>query len=131
MRLLSQIGFGAALIWAGYRRDQGPHELIRRWALVALLFSILLTRLGFSWYLLTLIALVAVAAEWRLALATAALSCGAYLLNVWDSASNEVFALPNLFGLPRFVMYLMFVAGLAAAVLAVQLGRRGREQRSA
>lgn len=131
LQLLSQAGFGVAMVWLGYRRDAGPHELARRWALLALLFSLFLTRLGFSWYLLTLIALVAVAAEWRLALATVALSCGAFLMNVWDSASNGAFTLPDLFALPRFVMYLAFVAALAGAVLAVQLGRRGRAQGSA
>jgi hypothetical protein len=98
---------------------------------VALLFSVFLTKLGFAWYLMTLIVLVSLAVEWRLALATTALSLASFVMNSWDSASNNVFPLPDLFRLPRVLIYLVFigVVGLLIAVLA--LGRRIRQARSA
>jgi hypothetical protein len=104
--------------------------LIRGWALVALLFSVFLTRLGFAWYLMTLIALVGLAVEWRMALATAALSLASFVMNTWDSASNDVFPLPQLFRLPRVLVYLVFIGVVGLLIAALALGRRIRQARS-
>lgn len=50
-----------------------------------------------------------IAIEWRLAIAAIALSYAAFVLNVWDSASNSTFRLPDMFQTPRFVVYAVFV----------------------
>lgn len=128
MRLIARVGFTLAVLWVGLARERGPMTLIRGWAVLALLFSIFLTRLGFSWYLLTLIALVSTAVEWRLALITIALSFASFLLNAWDAVSIGPSRLPDLFSLPRILVYLAFVAAAALGLLAVELVRRGQRR---
>ena len=128
--LLVKAGFTLAVLWIGLGSDSSLVGLIRGWALVALLFSVFLTRLGFAWYLMTLIALVGLAVEWRMALATAALSLASFVMNTWDSASNDVFPLPQLFRLPRVLVYLVFIGVVGLLIAALALGRRIRQARS-
>jgi hypothetical protein len=128
---LVQASFALAVLWIGLGSEPGVLGLVRGWALVALLFSVFLSRLGFAWYLMTLIALVGVAVEWRLALATAAVSFASFLMNAWDSASNSTFPLPDLFRLPRALIYLAFICLVVLAIVGVSLGRRILQARSA
>jgi hypothetical protein len=100
--------------------------LLVGWTLLSLVFAIFLTKLGFSWYLMTLIALVGVTLEWRLTLATIALSYASFLLNVWDSTSKGTFRLPDLFVLPRSIIYLAFIGVVALCVAFIHLGYNRR-----
>ena len=68
---------------------------------------------------MTLIALVSLAKEWRMALIALALSFASFFLNAWDSASNNTVALPDLFSLPRLVIYLLFMGTVGLGVLMV------------
>jgi hypothetical protein len=129
--LLVKAGFTLTVLWIGLGSDSSLFGLIRGWALVALLFSVFLTKLGFAWYLMTLIVLVSLAVEWRLALATTALSLASFVMNSWDSASNNVFPLPDLFRLPRVLIYLVFIGVVGLLIAALALGRRIRQARSA
>lgn len=127
--LLIQLGFALACLWVGYRRERGYLQMLRGWAWLMLLFAVFLTRLGFSWYLMTLVALAALAAEWRLALTTIAVSFVSFLMNAWDWASNDVVRLPNISALPRFLIYLIFIGAIGLALVAIELARRNRQQR--
>ena len=117
--LFLKAGFVLVLLWVGLRSEPGMKGVIQGWALVALLFSVFLSRLGLSWYLMTLIALVSLAKEWRMALIALALSFASFFLNAWDSASNNTVALPDLFSLPRLVIYLLFMGTVGLGVLMV------------
>jgi hypothetical protein len=122
--MVFKAGFVLALLWAGWKGEPSLEGVIQVWALVTLLFSIFLSRMGFSWYLMTLIALVGLAGDWRTALLTLALSFGSFLLNTWDSASNNTVVLPDLFQLPRLVIYLLFMGFAGVGVLAVAWWQR-------
>ena len=74
---------------------------------------------------MTLIALVSLTKDWRMATVTLALSFVSFLLNSWDSASNNVVALPDLFFLPRLVIYILFMGLVGLCVLAVVWWQRG------
>lgn len=122
--LALKAGFVLALLWVGWKGQPDLRSAIWAWALVMLLFAIFLSRLGFSWYLMTLIALVSLARDWRIASVTLALSFVAFLLNAWDSASNNVVALPDLFVLPRAMLYALFMGLVGLGVLAATWRQR-------
>jgi hypothetical protein len=122
--LALKAGFVLGLLWVGWKGQPSLRGVIWIWALVALLFSVFLSRLGFSWYLMTLIALVSLAKDWRMAAITLALSLVSFLLNAWDSASNDVVALPDLFALPRPALYALFMALVGLGVLAAAWRQR-------
>src|SRR5439155_901814 len=77
-------GFVALVLSMGIAQRGSDRRLIWSWAIVALYFSAFLTRIGYAWYLMTMIAVVSLATDWRLLLAAIALSLGAFFLNAWD-----------------------------------------------
>lgn len=113
IRLVLYIGFLLMTLWVGLGSSSGIRGLLVGWTLLSLIFAIFLTKLEFSWYLMTL--------------ATIALSYASFLLNVWDSTSKGAFRLPDLFGLPRYIIYLAFIAVVALCVALIHLGRDRRE----
>jgi hypothetical protein len=93
------------------------------WTLVLVLFALFVSKFGFSWYLMAMIAGASLALEWRFALIVIVLSCTSFFLNAWDTASNEVLQMPILFSAPRFYLQLLVsVCVLGLAVL--EIGRR-------
>ena len=111
--------FVLAIAYVGLRPDGGNQKLLWQGAVVMLLFSVFLTRVSLSWYLLTLIGLVSLVFDWRLAVMTVSLSFLSFLYNTWQSTFGGGFDAPDLFDIPRFLVYV----GLAAVVAAVIWGR--------
>jgi hypothetical protein len=124
-------GFAGAVLWIGLTRDGRVEHMLRGWALLMLLFALFLSRLGFSWYLITVIGVASLAADWRIAMVTVLLSSVAYLMNAWDTASNETFDLPTLFALPRFPTYLLLVWLVAIGITVLEVARRIRQRHGA
>jgi hypothetical protein len=127
-RLVVYAGFAAAVLCVGLSRDGRIEHMLRGWALLMLLFALFLSRPAFSWYLITLIAVAGLAVEWRLALITILLSSVSFLMNAWDTASNETFQLPVLLALPRFPTYLLIICAVALGMAALEVGRRARQR---
>lgn len=127
-RQLAYAGFALAVLWVGLTRDGRAEHTLHGWAVLLLLFALFLSRVGFSWYLITLIGIVSLVAEWRITLMTIVLSALSYLVNAWDSAANETFDLPTLFALPRFPTYMLFVALIALGAAAAEIARRFRQR---
>jgi hypothetical protein len=115
------------VVWVGLHRDGRAENMLAGWALVLILLTMFVTKLGFSWYLMAMIAMASLAGDWRVALVGMLLSCTSFFLNVWDSASNDIVQLPVLFPAPRFYLQLfvsMWVFGLAV----LEIGRRARQR---
>lgn len=127
-QLAARGAFVAAVLWAAWRQDGRIAGLFSGWALVMLVFALFLTRLGFSWYLMTLIALAALAAERYLTPITIAVSFASFLLNAWDAASSATFRLPKPLALPRASLYLAFVSVVVLAAVAFEMLRRARRR---
>jgi hypothetical protein len=127
-RLLLYAVFAAAIALVGLSRDRRIENLLSGWELVLLLMALLIMRLGFSWYLLTLIALTSLVVDRRITLILVVLSFASFFMNAWDSASNDVIDLPTLFPAPRLhLQMLLFCAtmlGLAALEFMHRLHRR-------
>jgi hypothetical protein len=128
LRPLFLLGFGALGLGLAVRRDDTVAGLLRAWALLLLWFGLFLTHLGFAWYLMVLIALLAVVPDGRLRALGVLLSLGSLLLNLWDSTFTADFSVPEVLGVPRLFVYLAVPALAATALLAVagwQRYRRG------
>jgi hypothetical protein len=128
VRPLLAIVFALVVLWASRAQDGSHTKLLRSWAVVALFFSSLLTRFQFSWYLMTLLAVVSLTAAWPITLISVALSWMAFLINSWNAASTAAFPLPNPLALPRPLIYegvVVIVALGTAAVVVWQKSRRG------
>jgi hypothetical protein len=127
-RQLSYTCFAGVVLWVGLTRDGRIEPMLRGWAILMILFALFLSRIGFSWYLISVIGVASLAIEWRIALVMIPLSAIAYLANMWDSASNETVALPMLLALPRFPTYMLATAVIAFGVAAVEVARRARQR---
>jgi hypothetical protein len=104
--------------------------MLTGWALVMVLFALFVSRLGFSWYLMTTIAMVSLVVERRFTLIVVILSFASFLLNAWDSASNEVVQMPMLFAGPRFSMQLLFVGASVLGLAVLEIARRARQRQA-
>jgi hypothetical protein len=116
------LGAGAAvlgLLWVGLTQDGSHEQLIHRWAVVTLLVSFYLATLGLSWYLMTLIAIVSLAVDWRLVLPTIGLSFAAFFKNTWESADTGAFQLPELVASPWSLVYLALLGLVVLGTIAV------------
>ncbi|HEU5102006.1 MAG TPA: hypothetical protein VFU22_23450 [Roseiflexaceae bacterium] len=129
-RLLLYGVFACAVVLVGLSRDERIESLLFGWALVLVLLALLVTKLGFSWYLLTLIALTSLVAEPRITLLVISLSFASFFMNAWDSASNDVIDLPMLFAAPRFYVQLLFVGASALGLAAFEFALRARQRRT-
>jgi hypothetical protein len=93
---------------------------ITGWALAALYFSMFLTVIGYSWYLIAMIAVVAVAADARVVVPAVLICCPMFLVNTWQSALTEPFPL-------RGTRYLAVVSSIALVGAFVASRIVGRE----
>lgn len=86
---------GALVVVTAASLDGTPRRLFRGWALIALYVALALTPIGFSWYLMTLVALTAIAADWRIICATAVLSGSSFAFETWRRMSSRAHPLPE------------------------------------
>lgn len=126
LRPLWIAGFVGLVGWVGLSRDEGLPHLLRGWALIALYFSALLMPIALAWYQMTLIAVVALVRDWRLAAAMGALSLSSFGLTTWRAAESASFPLPLGLPVPGHAAYLLPLAVLAAVGAAVWYRYRGR-----
>jgi len=124
------IAFALFILAVGLRQDGTHEQLLRGWALVSLVFGVLLSRPGLAWYLIVALAVVAVAAEWRMAVAAVVLSFSSFTVSTWTMMASVRYPLPDIFEVPRpivFVAPLVVLAVLAVAWRAWhhRLHRRG------
>jgi len=124
MRNVVRLAFIAVAIAAGFLQDGSDRSLLRGWAVVMLFFALFITRFNLSWYLITPIAIVALAPDWRMALVTFGLSFSSFLFNSWDTTFTTDFPSPNVIVLPRILIYLSLPALVAVYVVARMAWRR-------
>lgn len=129
-RLLLYAAFAGGVALVGLSRDLRIDRLLSGWALIMLLMALLIMRLGFSWYLLTLIALTSLVVERRITLILLVLSFASYFMNAWDSASNDIVDLPMLFPAPRLYIQLLFVGASVLGLAALEYVRRQQQRRT-
>ncbi len=130
VRMLLYAGFMFGVLWAGLRRAGRAENVLEGWALVMILFALFVAKLGFSWYLMTPIAVASLAVERRFVLIVIVLSAASFFLNAWDSASNEIVRMPILFPAPRFYMQLLFLCVSALGLAVLEMGRRARQRQA-
>ncbi|HJZ46074.1 MAG TPA: hypothetical protein VKE41_02870 [Roseiflexaceae bacterium] len=128
VQLMLYAGFALAVVWVGVSRDGRVESVLAGWALVLALFAFFISRLGFSWYLITLIAVASLVAERWLASVVIIFSCVSFFLNAWDSASNETVQMPVLFSASRSYFHLLFGSMIVLTLLALEVGRRARQR---
>ncbi|MEO7911335.1 MAG: hypothetical protein ABIV47_16950 [Roseiflexaceae bacterium] len=128
-RMLVYTGFMVAVLWVGLSRYGRADTMLSGWTLVMVLFALFVTKLGFSWYLMTMIAVASLAVERRFTPIVVLLSFVSFLLNALDTASNEVVQLPVLFTAPRFSMQLLFIGVSVLGLAVLEIAQRARQRR--
>ena len=119
VRPLLAVALVILILWLAAHQDGSARTLIRSWALVALFFAVFLTRIAFSWYLMPLIALVAIVPTWPLVAAMIAYTAASALFDAWFS-----FPLPPLLAIPTGLAYSLPVLVVAAGIVLLVLVRR-------
>ena len=121
--------FALFILAVGLRQDGSTEQLLRGWALVSLVFGVLLSRPGLAWYLIVALAVVAVAAEWRMAAAAVVLSFSSFLVSSWTMMSSARYPLPDIFEVPRPIVFVAPLAGLAVLAIAWRVWHHRLHQR--
>lgn len=133
LRVVLQLAFIVATLGMGLLQDGTDRRLFVGWAVVMLVFSLFITRVNLSWYLMTPLAIIAVVSDWRMALLAVVLSSTSFLLNLWDTTFTSAFPAPDVVDLPRFLLYLSLPAVAVFFVVArlvwTQIRRRDRGSR--
>jgi dolichol-phosphate mannosyltransferase len=122
-RAIAALCFAAVVLLAGVRQDGSPRRMLRGWAAVSVAFAALLPDLGFSWYLLVPIAVVAVAASGPLLAAMTAIGALSFVVDLWRTDGRGAFPRDVLTGGAALAALLLLGA---AAALAARVGRRRR-----
>ena len=109
--------------WVGVTSRGDTEKVVQGWALIAL-GIVLLTPIGWSWYLLTPLAVVSLSGErWRTA-GIVALSAAAFVTDLWTRSSGPLNGLPDP-DITRSALYVSVLAAMAAlAAVVVALHRR-------
>jgi len=123
LRPMLKWGFLALIAVVGLVQDGTPQRLLRGWVVVMLYFCLFLGKFAFGWYLLTLIALSALVADWRLTSMTTVLSFSAFTLDAWYRTSSKEFRLDASLPVPRLVAYVALPLAVAAAIAVIGLWR--------
>lgn len=110
---LARAAFIGIVIVVAFTRSDGLHSLLRGWAWVMIALVVLASPFELSWYQISAIAVAALVADARVALASLAIGFSAFSLNLWHSTSTPSFPLPD----PASFAAPLLLAG--AAVLAV------------
>jgi hypothetical protein len=126
LRPIVTLGFLVVVPWVGLTRRQETKHLVYGWSLVILYFSLFLTNFAFSWYLITLVAVAALTSDWRMFVATIALSFSSFLMNLWEASSTSEFPLPYAVLVHRHVVYLAPLAAVGGAVIGYVFWHRRR-----
>ncbi len=101
--------------------------MLNGWAIIALGYSFILARFGLSYYLMTLIALVSLVPNKRIAVATIILAFASFVLNSWYTTSNHAFPLPDLLPPSRYSFYLALLGFGVVSLAALWLWRRFKQ----
>jgi hypothetical protein len=110
------------LLWAGLARELTWASYLRRWAIVTFMLVLLLSKLEFSWYLMTPLVLASLAGSGPLLTIVVLVSFSSFVFNVWQSAAASGFELPHvLVNVPRATVHLGFAAASVLLVLAIAL----------
>ncbi|NCF67502.1 MAG: hypothetical protein GWP61_16175 [Chloroflexi bacterium] len=124
LRLLLVAGFCLLILAVSYFQDGGIKKLLLGWALVMLYFTFFLTKLGLSWYLITLLAIVSLVFDWRVVLVTGALSFTSFFFTAWYGTFTKAFSSPELSSLPTFLVYILLPGLISLGIILLAIGLR-------
>ena len=107
IRLILLAGFVALFLSVSVIQDGSMQRLLIAWAIMLLCFSLFVTKIAFAHYLITLVAVVALTSDWRLAVLTIVICFSSFSINIWNLMFTPNFAAPHVFELPRIVLHIM------------------------
>ena len=106
----------AVVLWAGISSRGDTERLLQGWALASLAV-LLLVPPGWSWYLITPIAMVSLSGERWKTMGLIGVSGLDFALDTWDRSTSDAFPLPVQEALSRGVLYATVVGTVALAAL--------------
>jgi MYXO-CTERM domain-containing protein len=120
---------GIVVLLVALRQDGTARSLLRGFLVTAVTFGILFANPRSPWYLLTMVAVVAVVPDWRAVAVIGSLCLGSFVFTSWRSATNPEFQLPELVDVPSPTVFAVPLALLGLIVAALWLRRRRAEAR--
>jgi hypothetical protein len=119
------LGFGGALVAAlALRRDRKLPDLLRLWAAIGLVVGVAVAAGEYPWYLLTFIAVTALAGDLRLIAGMSVLGLVSFLAYERRGTSTAAHPLPRLSPLSLGQSVLVIVVAAAVVFAIVKLRRR-------
>lgn len=100
--------------------------LLRGWTLLMLYFCLFITKLGSADYLITLIGLMSISADWRLVLVTVATALSSLTFQIWHKLKPAAAIPADLVEMPRMYAYLAAPGMIVVSIGAVYLWKRYR-----
>ena len=123
-RLVVAAAVAGLVLWVGVTSRGDAEKLLQGWALISL-GTVLLTPIGWAWYLITPLAVVSLSGERLRTAAVVALSALAFTADLWTRSSGPLSSLPDP-SISRSVAYLGAVLAMALLGVVVVLYRRRR-----
>ncbi len=114
------------ILWIALTQGEDLQRLLRGWTLLMLYFCLFITKLGSADYLITLIALMSISVDWRLALVTVGVSFSSLTFQIWYKLKPTMQTPTEIFEVPRMYVYLAVPGMIAVSVGAMYLWKRYR-----
>lgn len=122
--LLVPVAVAGLVVWVGFTSGGDTEKLLQGWALISL-GIVLLTPIGWAWYLLTPLAVVSLSGErWR-TVGIVALSALAFMTDLWTRSSGPLSDLPDP-DVSRSTVYVSALVAMSVLGATVVVLRRRR-----
>lgn len=123
-------GFTLLLIAVGLVQDGNERRLLMGWAVVLLYLVYLIADFTRAWYLITVVAIVAIAVNRHMIVLLWLTSLISFLFNFWNGTFTSEFPSPDIVDIQRSLLLAVFAGALAAYLVAMVIWRRVRRQPS-
>lgn len=124
------VGFVALVSVVGLFQNGDDQRLMAGWTVVMLYLVFLIADFTRAWYLITVVAVAALAVDWHLSLLLVGCSLVSFVFNFWNATFTSEFASPDFIDVQRPLLLIALVGSLVAYFVAVFAWRRGREIRA-
>ena len=114
------------ILRVAFTQSEDLQSMLRGWTLLMLYFCLFITKLGSADYLITLIALMSLSADWRLVLVTVGTSFSSLTFQIWHKLKSVAVISTDLVEIPRMYVYLAVPGMIGVSIGAVYLWNRHR-----
>ncbi|MFQ6113216.1 MAG: hypothetical protein ACE5NG_03900, partial [bacterium] len=128
IKSLFRLIFVLLILWVAFTQDGSMERMLRGWVILMLYFSLFINEIASADYLMTLVAVVCLSLDWRIALLTILISFSSSMFQRYYQMASDTFDLPDLFQLPRYFVYLAVPGFTLLGIALVVVWRRIKQR---